>query len=77
MKSSSPLTADKLRQTHPMDDRLEGWFFQVEEVSAGCYIAEGKDLHGHEVSRHNVDSEKALADCIADAKHIAETTSHI
>jgi hypothetical protein len=77
MKSSSRLTADKLRQSYPLDDRVSGWFFQVREVSAGCYIAEGKDLGGHEVSRQSIDPERALADCIADAKHIAETTSHI
>jgi hypothetical protein len=77
MKSSSRPTADKLRQSHPLDDRVNGWFFQVREVSAGCYIAEGKDLYGHEVSRQSVDPERALGDCIADAKQIAETTPHI
>jgi hypothetical protein len=77
MKPSSHLTAEKLRQSHPLDDRVEGWFFQVREVSAGCYVAEGKDLFGHDVSRQSVDSDRALADCIADAKHIAETTPDI
>ena len=77
MKPFSRLTADKLRQSHLIDDRVEGWFFQVREVSAGCYIAEGKDLYGHEVSRQSVDPERALADCIADANHIEQTTRHI
>jgi hypothetical protein len=65
-----------LRQSHPLDDRVEGWFFQVREVSAGCYIAEGKDLCGHEVSRQSVDPDRALADCIGDANQIEKTKQY-
>ena len=74
MKPSSSLTADKLRKSHRLDDHVEEWFFQVREVSTDCYLAQAKDLRGDEMSRQNVDPERALADSIADPKQIHETT---
>ncbi|MDJ0851055.1 MAG: hypothetical protein QNK04_22005 [Myxococcota bacterium] len=60
----------ELRRTHPIHDRLEGWFFRVTETSAGAYLAEGSDRYGRLVSRIGDDPEELLEECVADARAI-------
>ena len=67
----SPGDERKLRRTHPIDDRVAGWFFRVTEVSAGVYVAEGLDLYGRKVSRTGADPDQILEQCVADASSIA------
>ncbi len=71
----SPKVESELRQTHPIDDRLAGWFFRVREVSAGAYLAEGSDLYGRLVSRSGYDPDQLLEQCIAEARCIEERLS--
>lgn len=42
---------------------LPGWRFTVQEVSAGCYRAEGRDDQGHQVGAMGTDSEAVLDQC--------------
>lgn len=63
----SPGNERKLRRTHPIQDRVAGWFFRVDEISAGVYLAEGRDLYGRMVSRTGVDPDQLLEQCVADA----------
>jgi hypothetical protein len=61
-----------LRITHPMTGLVEGWFFRCEEVSAGRYVAEGRDLWGRSVSRTGAEGSGILEACVADARAIIE-----
>ena len=64
----SPSDEKEIRRTYPIDDRVAGWFFRVDEVSAGVYVAEGVDLYGRSVSRTGYsDPERLLDECVADA----------
>jgi hypothetical protein len=38
------LSAPKVAREYPLADLVEGWYFKVEEMSAGAYRAEGTDL---------------------------------
>jgi hypothetical protein len=62
-----PSDEKRLRRTYPIDDRVAGWFFRVDEVSAGVYVAEGVDLYGRTVSRTGYDPDRLLDECVADA----------
>ena len=57
----------------PINDRVPGWFFRVDEISAGAYEAAGTDLWGRQVSCHRDDPDVALAKCVADATAIVQT----
>lgn len=62
---------DEIRQTYPIDDKLEGWFFCIEETCTGYWEAAGRNLRGDVVSRTAVgDPELALEDCVNDAIEI-------
>ncbi len=58
--------ADTLRE-FPISNRTVGWYFRIEEVSAGVYRVEGTDLWNRRVSRTGTDPERLLSDCAADA----------
>jgi hypothetical protein len=62
--------SSELQKTHPISDRVEGWFFRQQENSNCCYVVEGVDLYGHSVSRTGTDPELVLEDCIRDAEEI-------
>ena len=51
---------------------LPGWFFRLEETSAGVYRVEGVDEWGRAVTRSGTDPETLLSDCEGDARTIAE-----
>jgi len=56
----------------PITNKLEGWYFRIKEISAGVYVAEGKDLFGRQVSREGTDPDKILSMCVNDAKQMKE-----
>ena len=59
------------RSRHQSVDRLGGWSFHVEEVSANVYVVEGVDQAGRRVSRKGIDPEALLVQCKQDALTIA------
>lgn len=44
-------------------DDLQGWEFDIDEVSAGVYRVIGRDRHGRHVDRTGEDPEALLEDC--------------
>jgi hypothetical protein len=71
----SAKTEDELRQDFPLHDRLVGWFFRIDEVSAEAYVAEGSDRYGGRVSRQGSNPDELLEQCIADARSIEASIS--
>jgi len=67
-RSAARISEAQLRRDYPIADLVEGWCFRQREVSAGCYIAEGRDRDGREVSRQAIDPEDALRECVAYAR---------
>ena len=55
-------------ERYPIRDRLEGWFFRVEEVSIGHYVAEGVDRWRRKVLHEGEDPDQLLEVCIASAE---------
>ena len=71
----SKINIEKLRNQYPISGKLEGWFFRIEESSAGVYKCEGKNIHGMEVSKQGIDDNEGaldnlLSQCIEDAKSL-------
>ncbi len=66
------MTEAEIIKDFPIANKIEGWYFRIEERSAGVYIAEGKDLFGRQVSREGTDPDKILAMCMNDAKQMKE-----
>jgi hypothetical protein len=58
--------ADDL-QDFPIFDRAPNWFFRVEEISAGIYKVEGRDLLNRRISRTGPDKDRLLDECAAEA----------
>ena len=56
---------------YPIADRVPGWFFRVEEISAGAWRVEGTDLDGRTVARTGSDPHELLAECCEDARKVA------
>ena len=67
-------SAAKVAREYPLADLVEGWYFRVEEVSAGAYQAEGTDLWGRQVSHSGTDPEGALAKCTEYARRVIAQT---
>jgi hypothetical protein len=49
------------------DKDIPDWEFEVDEVSAGCYIVFGRSVYGHVVKAQGFDAERMLLDCKAAA----------
>jgi hypothetical protein len=64
------MTESQLRQRYPIDLQVEGWFFRIEEKSAGHYVAEGADARGSIASVSGDDPDDLLARCAESARHI-------
>jgi hypothetical protein len=62
-------SSDELQATHPIADRIEGWYFRVIERSPGCHYAEAVDSKGRKVSANGPDAESALLMCARDVEH--------
>jgi hypothetical protein len=52
-------------------DDLPDWSFEIEEQSAGVYVATGKDKAGRSVVVTGVDPEHLLQQCKTDAIKLA------
>ena len=59
-----------VRRDFPIADRVVGWFFRTNEVSAGVYRVDGTDLSGRTVSRTGTDPDMLIIACEEDAKGI-------
>lgn len=57
-----------MTETNP--DKLAGWIFEEEEVSAGVYRVTAVDLLGRKVERTGTDLEKLRAQCRQDVEDI-------
>ena len=69
LKRSSKI---ELQRDYPIQRGLPGWFFRVEETSAGVYRAEGANESGHSVSRSGTNQDTPLSECEADARAIGD-----
>jgi hypothetical protein len=59
---------EELRRTHRRTSgRAPGWFFRLEGLSDGEWVAEGRTVHGDVVCRSGAAPEIALERCVADA----------
>ncbi len=63
---SGRISERRIRRDFPLDDLVPGWFFRVDEVSAGVYLAEGIDLQG-------LDAEALLRACVLYAQGLQES----
>jgi hypothetical protein len=57
---------------YPITGTVQGWYFKIQEVSAGVYVAEGTDLSGRKVSRQGADPEEELKKCMDDARQMTK-----
>ncbi len=59
---------EQILDEYPIDDRLDGWHFRVEETCSGYWEAFGINLNGQTVSRTVMgDPDLALEACVNDA----------
>jgi hypothetical protein len=63
---------EDLVKTYPIQNKVDGWFFRVEEVSNCVYEVEGSDLYGRKVFRSGSDPDSLLVRCAEDARLIIE-----
>jgi hypothetical protein len=70
MKRPVESLSDAKLEAFPIVNLVEGWFFRVDERSIGCYVAEGIDRWGREVSKEGVDADMILHDCANAARSI-------
>jgi hypothetical protein len=72
--------AEALRD-FPISGRTRGWYFRVNEISAGVYRVEGTDLRSRRVVRAGTDPELLLNECRVAAtginsSHMTEAQTH-
>ena len=53
-------------RAYPITDIVEGWFFQIEEISYGYYRVSGIDSRGRSVSREGMNVEDLVGNCRID-----------
>ena len=46
-----------------VDDRLPGWVFRVEEISAGVYRVTGSDERGRSIESEGTGRDRILEEC--------------
>lgn len=63
------LSEDELRK-YPISDIVEGWFFQIVEITPGVYRVEGIDHWGRKVSRVGMSPEELLEKCKKDIQEM-------
>lgn len=64
-------TRDEMVAEFPVEGRLPGWYFRMQETSNNAWLVEGSDVWGRRVSRAGGDPDTLLAECIRDAADIA------
>ena len=62
-KEIEQLNVEKVLKNYPIIDLVENWYFRVEEISQGHYIAEGTDLFNRRVFYSSGDDNEALSKC--------------
>lgn len=67
-QSDDSRSPDELKATHPIADRIDGWYFRVIERSPGCHYAEAINAKGRKVSANGPDAEGALSMCARDVE---------
>ena len=71
MKSQAErLNPEEIIKKFPIAHLVEGWYFRVEEMSAGAYRVEGTDLYGRRVGGSGHDPDEVLSKCKASAVDI-------
>lgn len=64
----------ELAKAFPIADRLAGWFFRIDERSAGVYEVEGVDLRRRTVRSRGTDPDRVLNECVAMARGISKAS---
>jgi hypothetical protein len=64
-----------LKEAYPIADRLDGWFFRIDELTAGSFVVEGIDTWGRKVSRGGDEPSVLLDKCVLDAKQIVDSSN--
>ncbi len=67
----NPKSTEELLAGYPRGELLPGWYFRVEEVSAGHYHAEASDRWAHKVSLHGSNPDLLLTQCVESARVLA------
>jgi len=62
----------EIARAFPIADRLPGWFFRIDERSAGVYEVEGIDLRRRSVRSEGTNPDRVLNECVAMARGIAK-----
>jgi hypothetical protein len=62
----------EVQGTHPIADRVPGWYFQIREQSMLVWCVEGTDLWGRKVGAtgHGPEPDHVLARCVNAAEDI-------
>jgi len=70
-KPVAPKSHREMVREYPITGLVDGWYFRQREVSAGCYVVEGRDVYGHTISRQTVgDPDAVLAERVEFARTI-------
>ena len=65
-----PKTKEELLKRYPIDDFIQGWYFDMREMSPSCYRFRGIDKYGHQVERSGVDQKKLFDQIEEDVNRI-------
>ena len=71
----SPRSVEELLAAYPRGELVPGWYFRIEEVSAGHYLAECSDRWDRKVSLHGGDPDALLSQCVESARSLAASLS--
>lgn len=70
------LSRQELIREYPIEGLADGWYFKIEERSAGNYLVEGKDIWGRIISRQGMeDPEQTLQECVRDANQLRASSA--
>ena len=74
MKNSvTPKTHQQIIKEFPISGKFENWYFRITESSANCFLVEGSDIYGRQISKHtHGDPDIALQECIEFARATAK-----
>ncbi|MDH3747712.1 MAG: hypothetical protein OER97_05855 [Gammaproteobacteria bacterium] len=63
---------EELLKTYPIRGKTTGWFFRLEETSAGAWSIYGTDPWGRTISLSGTDQDDLLMRAEADAQRIKD-----
>lgn len=68
-----PASHKEMIRQYPITGLVDGWYFRQQEVSAGCWVVEARDIYGRKISRQAVaDPDSAMAECVEFARQTVE-----